>query len=441
MTGTPLLGDSERRKVFWAATIGVSVEWYDYAVYGVLAPVIADRFFAPGDRPAALLATFGIFALSFLVRPLGSVYFGSIGDRFGRQKVTAVVVLLMSVATGLIGVLPTYETLGIGAPILLLLLRMVQGMSAGGEMGAPTMLYEYSPPGRRGLIFGLFNLSSYVSSLAALGITAALTTALGTDGMADWGWRLPFLLAFPLGLVGLYLRTQVQESPVFRALAKRGEVRSRPVRNMFASQRRALVAYFAMIMINAVAFYVLNTYLPTYLSENAGIPRGTALWASSLISLTMIAIQPLYGMLSDRIGRKPVFLGAVAGLFVLSVPAFFVAGAGGFAMVYLGELLFVLAAAPTSALSAVVGLELFPPGVRYSGVAIGYNLAYAVFGGTAPYVSSWLLEATGSRLAPPMYIMAVAVVSFLVLLRVLPETAPRVTARQPEPADAEGRAA
>lgn len=439
MTGSPVTGAAERRKVFWAATIGVSVEWYDYAVYGVLAPVIADRFFAPGDHTAALLGTFAIFALSFLVRPLGSMYFGSIGDRYGRRKVTAAVVLLMSLATGLIGVMPTYGTLGIAAPVLLLVLRMVQGLSAGGEMGAPTMLYEYTPPRRRGLVFGVFNLSSYVSSLAALGITATLTSLLGTDGMNDWGWRLPFLLAFPLGLVGLYLRTQVHESPVFQELSKRGEVRSRPVRSMFAAQRRALVAYGAMIMINAVAFYVLNTYLPTYLSENAGVPRTTALWASALISLTMIAIQPLYGLLSDRIGRKPVFLGAVVGLFVLSVPAFFVAGAGGFAMVYLGELLFVLAAAPTSALSAVVGLELFPPGVRYSGAAIGYNFAYAVFGGTAPYVSTWLLDVTGSRLSPPVYIMAIAVVSFLVLLRVLPETAPRVTARQEHPADAEAR--
>jgi MHS family proline/betaine transporter-like MFS transporter len=441
MTGSPGTGAAERRKVFWAATIGVSVEWYDYAVYGVLAPVIAERFFAPGDRPAALLATFGIFALSFLVRPLGSMYFGSIGDRYGRRKVTAVVILMMSVATGLIGLLPTYDTLGIWAPVLLLLLRMVQGLSAGGEMGAPTMLYEYTPPRRRGLVFGVFNLSSYVSSLTALGLTATLTGVLGTEGMSEWGWRLPFLLAFPLGLVGLYLRTQVHESPVFRELSRRGEVRSRPVRTMFAAQRRALVAYGAMIMINAVAFYVLNTYLPTYLSEHAGIPRTTALWASALISLTMILIQPLYGMLSDRIGRKPVFLGAVIGLFVLSVPAFFVAGAGGFAMVYLGELLFVLAAAPTSALSAVVGLELFPPGVRYSGAAIGYNFAYAVFGGTAPYVSTWLLDATGSRLAPPVYIMAIAVVSFLVLLRVLPETAPRVAARREHPADAGAGAA
>jgi MHS family proline/betaine transporter-like MFS transporter len=415
----------EQRKVFWAATIGVSVEWFDYAVYGVLAPVIATQFFAPGDATTALLSTFGVFALSFVARPLGSIFFGSIGDRYGRRKITAAVVLLMSVATGLIGLLPTYAALGVGAPLLLLLLRLVQGFSAGGEMGAPTMLYEYVRARRRGLIFGLFNLSSYVSSLAALGITAGLTTALGADGMADWGWRIPFLLSFPLGLTGLYLRTRVEESPVYRQLAERGDVERRPVRAVLGNQRRALVAYLAIVMINAVAFYVLNAYLPTYLSENAGVPRTTALWASSLISVTMILIQPLYGMLSDRIGRKPVFLFAVAALFLVSIPTFFIAGAGGFAMVYLGELLFVLAAAPTSALSAVIGLELFPAGVRYSGAAIGYNFAYALFGGTAPFVSAALLASTGSEIAPPVYIMVVALIAFAVLLRVLPETAPR----------------
>jgi MHS family proline/betaine transporter-like MFS transporter len=432
---------AEQRKVFWAATIGASVEWFDYAAYGVLAPVIASRFFPKGDDAASLLATFGIFALSFLVRPLGSAYFGSMGDRRGRQKVTATVVILMSVATGLIGFLPTYDTVGLGAPLLLLLLRLVQGFSAGGEMGAPAMLYEYVQERRRGLIFGVFNLSSYVSSLAALGLTAALTGALGTSGMAEWGWRVPFLLAFPLGLIGLYLRTRIHESPVYRRLAEQGEVRTKPVRSMFGTQRKQLTAYVSVIMINAVAFYVLNTYLPTYLSENAGIPRTTALWASSLISLTMIVIQPLYGMLSDRIGRKPLLLFAAVGLFVVSVPTFAIAGAGGFGMVYLGELLFVLAAAPTSALSAPVGMELFPPSMRYSGAAIGYNLSYAVFGGTAPYVSGWLLDATGSKLAPPIYIMIIAVLAFVLLLRTLPETAPAVVSRVRATASTEGQPA
>lgn len=179
-------------------------------------------------------------------------------------------------------------------------------------------------------------------------------------------------------------------------------------------------------MINSVAFYVLNTYLPTYLSETAGVERVTALWVSALISLTMICIQPLYGLLADRIGRRPVLLFAVGGLFVTSLPAFFIASSGSFGSIYLGELLFVLAAAPTSALSACLGMELFPPRVRYSGPTMGYNIAYAIFGGTAPYVAIWLVDATGSKLAPPFYIMGIAVVSFLILVTTLPETAPRV---------------
>lgn len=431
------VSDREKRKVFFAATLGASVEWFDYAIYGVLAPVIATNFFPEGDRIAALLSTFGIFALSFLVRPLGSIFFGSLGDRAGRVRTAAIVVTLMTAATALIGVLPTYQTIGFAAPILLLLMRLLQGFSAGGEMGVGSMIHEYMAERRRGFIFGLHNVSSYVSSLGALGLAALFTYLLGEDGMTAWGWRVLFLVALPLGVTGLYLRLRVAESPVFRQMRDRGEVERAPVRRTFLSHRRRLFTFFGLIMINSVAFYVLNTYLPTYLSETAGIDRVTALTVSALISLTMICIQPLYGLLSDRIGRKPVLLFAVVGLFAFSLPAFFVAGLGGFGTIYLGELMFVLVAAPTSALSACLGMELFPPKVRYSGATMGYNLAYAIFGGTAPYISTWLVDATGSRLAPPFYIMAVAVVAFVILLTTLPETAPRVRRSRSLPAELE----
>lgn len=424
--GTTQVSDREKRRVFFAATLGASVEWFDYAIYGVLAPVIATNFFPEGDRVAALLSTFGIFALSFLIRPLGSVVFGSMGDRAGRARTASVVVLLMTFATGLIGLLPTYETIGFAAPVLLLLLRLVQGFSAGGEMGVGSMIHEYMAQERRGFIFGLHNVSSFVSSLGALGLAAVVTQWLGEDGMASWGWRVLFLAALPLGLTGLYLRLRITESPIFQQLKRTGDVERAPVRATFRTQRRRLGTFIGLIMMTSVAFYVLNAYLPTYLSETAGVDRVTALWVSALISLTMICIQPLYGLLSDRIGRRPVLLCAVGGVFALSLPAFFVAGLGGFGTIYLGELMFVLVAAPASALSACLGMELFPPRMRYSGPTIGYNIAYAIFGGTAPYVSTWLVDVTGSRLAPPFYIMAIAAVSFTILVTTLPETAPRV---------------
>ncbi|PJK20429.1 MFS transporter [Mycobacterium goodii] len=412
--------------MFWAATLGASVEWFDYAIYGVLAPVIAMEFFPADDRAVALLATFGIFALSFLIRPFGSAFFGSMGDRAGRVRTAAVVVLLMTFATGFIGLLPTYETIGIAAPVALLLLRLVQGFSAGGEMGVASMIHENMAEQRRGFIFGLHNLSSFVSSLAALGLAALMTQWLGKEGMADWGWRALFLLALPLGLTGLYLRVRIAESPVFQQLKEDGDIERAPVRATFRGQRRRLFTFVGLVMMTSTAFYMLNTYLPTYLSETAGVDRVTALWASALISLTMICLQPLYGLLSDRVGRRPVVLFAVAGIFVTSLPVFFIAGIGSFGAVYLGQLIFVLVAAPASALSACIGMELFPPRVRYSGATIGYNIAYAVFGGTAPYVSTWLVDLTGNQFAPPLYIMGIAIVSFLILFTTLPETAPRM---------------
>lgn len=424
---SPHVSDKAKRRAFWATTIGVSVEWFDYAIYGVMAPAIAHSFFPESDPTAALLSTFGVFAVSFIVRPLGSMFFGSRGDRVGRRSTLITVIVLMSGSTALVAVLPTYGTAGLLAPALLLALRLLQGFSAGGEFGAAALLYEYVGRRHRGAIFGLFNLSSYVSSLGALGLSALLTNLIGEDAVNDWGWRLLFLVALPLGLVALYLRRRVAESPVFAEMAEQEDTAAAPVRATLTTHRRMLLSFFGVIMLNSVAFYVLNTYLPTYLSENAGVDRVTALAASTLISFTMIVIQPLYGALSDRIGRKPLLLYAAAGLLVVCLPAFFVAGLGGFLFVYLGQLLFVLAAAPTSALSAVVGAELFPPQLRYSGPTMGYNFAYAIFGGTAPLICATLLDVTGNRMAPPFYVMGIAVVAFVVMAYVLPETAPRRT--------------
>lgn len=437
MTRSLEIGNADKRKAFWATTIGVSVEWFDYAIYGVMAPAIAANFFPKGNPTAALLATYGVFALSFLIRPLGSMYFGSRGDRVGRRGTLLAVIVLMSVATAAIGVLPTYASIGLAAPVLLLLLRLLQGFSAGGEFGSAALLFEYVGARRRGAIFGLFNLSSYVSSLAALALAGLMTKLIGEAGVNEWGWRVLFLIALPLGLTGLYLRLRIQETPAFTQLVEQERTAARPVRHTLTTQRRPLVSYFGLIMLNSVAFYVLNTYLPTYLSQNAGVPRTTALLASALISLTMIVIQPFYGLLSDRIGRKPLLLFAAIGLFVLSLPAFFIAGLGTFAFVYLGELLFVLAAAPTSALSAVVGAELFPVNVRFSAPTIGYNFAYAIFGGTAPFVAAGLLDLTGNRLSPPFYVMAIAIVAFVVIARTLPETAPVKQPSQPTGAPSE----
>ena len=413
------------RRAVAAGAIGNFVEWFDFGVYGYLAPILATRFFPEQSRAAGLLSTFAVFGVAFLVRPAGAVFFGRLGDRIGHRLTLSLIVILMSVSTAVIGLLPGFAAIGVAAPLLLLAMRMVQGFSAGGEFaGASTMVVEYAPPHRRGLYVSFLSVSTYAASLVGVCFTALLTSGAGDEAMSSWGWRVPFLVALPLGLVGLYLRTRVDETPEFRALKRDHQVEAAPLAEALRTQRRPIATLFGIIMINAVAYYVLGTYWPNYLSENAGLPRLTALWSSAAAYGVLIVLAPAFGMLADRYGRKAMMLYSTIGLLVLTVPAFLLSGAGGYWPAVLGQALFVLFAGPTSPVSSLVTAELFPARVRYSASAIGYNLSFMLFGGTAPYVSGYLIGATGSKLAPALYICAIAACSLVVVATMLRETAP-----------------
>jgi MHS family proline/betaine transporter-like MFS transporter len=362
------------------------------------------------------------------MRPVGAIVFGRLGDRVGRRTTLALVVITMSGSTMLVGLLPTYATIGVAAPILLLVLRLVQGISAGGEYsGASTFVVEYAPPHRRGLYASILSVSTNTASLSGIGFTALLTSALGDEAMLAWGWRIPFLVALPLGLVGLYLRTRVEETPEFRALEK---VESAPVTQALRSQRRAIGIVFGVVMINAVAFYSLGAYWPTYLTEVTGMERSTALWSSAVSYLVLIALVPLFGHLADRLGRRVLMIYSACGLIVLAVPAFLLSSTGGFVPAVLGQLMFIAVAGPMGPVVTLLLVEMFPVRLRYTASAIGYNLAYMVFGGTAPYVSTFLIAQTGSRLAPAVYIVVIAMASLVVILTALRETAPGRVAKQ-----------
>lgn len=411
-----------RRKVVASAAIGQFVEWYDFVVYAYAAGIIATLFFPSEDRVASLLATFAVYAVGFVMRPLGGIVFGHFGDVIGRRAVLAVVILLMGASTFAVGLLPTYAQIGLWAPILLLVCRLLQGLSAGGEaMGSNALVAEHAPDHRRGLWVGFtYSFANLPAVFAAL-FVLLLSSQLSTDSYESWGWRIPFLFGGVISLIGLYIRFRVEESPAFMATKSADRVTRTPIRNVLRHHRRSLGFAFAMASLSGLGFYTLTGYFSTYLSEAVGLSSGDALISNSIALTVAFIAMPLGGLLSDHIGRRPTLL-LGAGLSALaSLPAYLLASAGSLATAVAGQCLLALALGLFFGPVGIVFLELFPTRNRYSGAAIGYNAAYLVFGGTAPLFSIYLVDVTGSLLAPAIYMAVLSVCVFLVALR-LPES-------------------
>lgn len=399
-----------RRKVVTASFIGNFVEWFDYAVYGYLAVVIARVFFP--DSEYGLLQTFGLFAISFLVRPLGGFFWGWLGDRIGRKEALAWSILVMSAATFCIGLVPGALTIGLGAPLLLLLLRVVQGFSASGEYaGASAFLVEYAPPHRRGIYAAVVPASTASGLLFGSLLVSSMYLVLTDAQLDSWGWRLPFLLAGPLGWIGHYIRTRLEDTPEFQKLAEMDDVIEAPTKELLTQHWRSGLLASGAVLLNAVGFYVILSYMPTYLSTEIGLDSALSFLATTGALLTYIAFIFGTGALSDRFGRRRVLLSASFLFVVLTVPAFALLETGTFLVILaiqivLGGMLSLNDGTLPSFLA-----ELFPTSVRYSGFAVSFNLSNALFGGTAPFVATWLIAQTGNVLAPAYYLAGAAVVS------------------------------
>ncbi|MCC5672816.1 MFS transporter [Kocuria rhizophila] len=403
-----------RRRVIGASFIGNFVEWFDYAVYGYLAATIAVVFFPESDPQTALLATFALFAISFFVRPVGGFFWGHLGDRLGRRTALSLSILIMTGATFCMALIPGYGSIGIFAPILLLVVRIVQGFSAAGEYaGASAFLVEYAPAHRRGLYAAVVPASTAAGLLFGSLFVAALTAVLSGDQMNMWGWRIPFLLAAPMGLIGRYVRTKLEDTPVFQELAQEDEVIHAPMRDMFRHHWATLLRACGAVLLNAVGFYMLLSYMPTYLSEEIGFGKTESFLATSLALLSYIGFIFLTGLASDRFGRKKLLMAASVCFVLLTVPLFLLLDEGSFLVVLLVQV--VLGAMLTlndGTLPSFLA-EQFPTRIRYSGFAVSFNLSNAIFGGTAPFMATLLISAFHSQLAPAWYLMAAAAVSFV----------------------------
>ena len=416
------IGSKERRKVIVASFIGNFVEWFDYGAYSYLAVVIAAVFFPSDNLTEGLVWTFALFAVSFLVRPLGGFVWGHIGDRVGRRNALAWSILIMTASTVCIGLLPGAAQLGLWAPALLLLFRVLQGFSASGEYaGASAYLVEYAPEGKRGIYAAVVPGSTAAGLLFGSLMATVLTASLSTADMESWGWRLPFLLAAPLGLIGVYIRRKLEDSPVFREMSQDDEVIKAPVLALFQEHWRKLIRATAAVLLNAVGFYVILTYMPTYLSQTVGLDSTLANITTTISLVTYIGFIFLTGHLSDRFGRRKILMTASVVFIVLTVPAFILLGTGNLFVILLVQILLGAMLTLNDGSLASFLAETFPTRVRYSGFAVSFNVGNAIFGGTAPAIATLLIVTTGNAIAPGWYLMGAAVIA-LIAVWLSPET-------------------
>ncbi|MGU3291718.1 MFS transporter [Williamsia sp. M5A3_1d] len=423
-SGVPALPDPETpegkkllRKAIGASAIGNATEWYDYGVYAATATYLTQAFF-PGD-----LGTIGTmlgFAVSFALRPLGGMVWGPIGDRIGRKAVLAMTIMLISIATALIGVLPTHAVAGVWAPVLLIVLRVVQGFSTGGEYGgAATFMAEYAPDAKRGKYGSFLEFGTLAGFVFGTAFVLVLELNLDNEQMQTWGWRIPFFFALPLGLVGLYLRNQMEDTPIFREMEQKGEIEgtawTRFV-DLLRDYRRPIIIMFGMVIALNVANYTLLAYLPTYLKNTIGLEGNDSTVTMLIGQLVMMALIPFVGRLSDRTGRKPMWWVSLIGLFVFALPMFWLMGQG-FVWAIIGFVVLGVLYIPQLATISATFPAMFPTQVRYAGFAISYNVATAAFGGTAPLVNDAVVENNdGWDLFPAGYMMIACAIGMVALL-------------------------
>lgn len=426
----PFPEPSPLHRAVGASALGNAVEWFDYGIYAYGLTYISAALF-PGDTEEAVLFALATFAISFLIRPLGGLFWGPLGDRIGRKSVLAMTILLMAGATFAVGLIPSYDTVGFWAPTLLVLLRMLQGFSTGGEYGgAATFMAEYAPDDRRGFYGSFLEFGTLAGFSLGAALMLGYSLHLGDAAMHEWGWRIPFLIAGPIGLVGMYLRSKMEDTPIFREEMAAAEERKPPgLGSLMRHHWRPLLVVGGLVVALNVVNYSLLSYMPTYLQRRIGLSSEQALLVPIIGMVFMMLFLPFAGALSDRIGRKPMWRWSLIGLLLFVVPLYMLIGTG-FAGAIIGFMALGLLYVPQLATISATFPAMFPTAVRFAGFAIAYNISTSLFGGTAPIVGSGLISLTGDPLMPAYYMMLACLVG-LVALRFMPETAGRSLRENP----------
>lgn len=403
-----------------AATSGNVLEWYDFVAYGFLAPLIADAFFPSDNQVASLLGAFGALAAGYAARPVGSVIFGHIGDRIGRKPALLISVLIMGAGTVLIGALPTYAQIGIAAPILLVVLRCIQGISVAGEYASSgVLLTETSQPNRRGLMGSWIVFGMTCGCLLGSGVAALISNLIGETAMQEWGWRLPFLLGSVIAVFSLILRWNLPESP---AMVQRAKAESSPMMTAIRTQWRPMLAIVGLILPTAIGYFLIFTYATSFLTNQMHFTTTQALDISTLSLVVFACIAPIAGYLSDRVGRKPLMYATLIGTLVLAWPLWTIMHQQDPTLVFVGQAILALINGIGWAMTIPMMVEMLPAKVRVSAVAGSYNICLAIFGGTTPWVATYLVQRTSDDYAPVIYWMAAAAIALVITIR-LPEMA------------------
>jgi MFS transporter, MHS family, proline/betaine transporter len=398
-------------RVIAAGAIGNVLEWYDFAIYGYFAAAIGRAFFPKEDAVAQILSAFGIFAVGYLMRPVGGALVGHIGDQLGRRAALTFSVAAMAAPTFLVGLLPGYATLGVAAPIVLTLLRVIQGLSVGGEFTTSIVfMVEHAPDGRRGLIGALGCCGAVGGILLGSATGAILSAVMTTEAMAEWGWRIPFFMGLAVGLAGYFLRRDIEESP--KAAGGRS-----PLAETFRDHGPLLARLAGLAVFNAVGFYLMFVYIVSWLQLADGIAPAKALEINTVSMIVMLPVMILMGALSDRLGRRPVLLTSTVLGFVAALPLFWMLHHHDVRVALVGQLGFVVAVGGFLGTQPSIMVEAAPARVRCTVIALGYNVTLGIVGGLTPLVATWLVHRTGNDLSPAFLVMAAAAISFFSVLR------------------------
>lgn len=413
-------------KAVLAGSIGNGLEWFDYAIYGYFAAILSSEFFASKDPITALMLSFIVFGVGFLMRPIGGLIFGHYADKYGRRKSLTWTIVLMGVSTFLVGCIPTYATIGIWATVFLTVCRLLQGISTGGEWGScMSFLAEYATPHNRGYIVSWSQFSIAVGLLVGSAFATCLSLLLTPEELSAWGWRLAFWSGIGIAIFGLYTREHVDETPAFKQISQQQQIHDTPLMEVLKNYRKETILSFGLVIGWTISYWIVMAYMPTYISKILKFPLSIGFSLNTILVIMFMIAIPFAGKLADKIGRKPVIMYSALAFAVLSYPLFYILSTTQSAVVLLVVLvIFSVLESLLCGGATVYMTEIFPTHIRCSAIAIGYNIAVACFGGTAPFISTFLVKVTGSNLGPTYYLIFGAVVTFVVMITLAKETMP-----------------